>query len=88
MIHFKGTGSLTASDLPDLSALPSLTSSDESDAWRSGSLKFEDVERELYEEALERANNNVSAAARMIGLSRGKLRRRLEALSMSQDLAE
>lgn len=87
VIHFKGSGPLTASDLPDLSASPSLTS-DESDDWRSGSLKFEDVERELYEEALERANKNVSAAARMIGLSRGKLRRRLEALGMSQDLPE
>ena len=87
VIHFKGAGSLTASDLPELSALPSLAS-EESDDWRSGSLKFEDVEKELYEEALERANNNVSAAARMLGLSRGKLRRRLEALNMSQDLPE
>ena len=87
VIHFKGEGSLTLADLPDLSAAPP-PESESTEDWRSGSLKFEDVERELYEEALARTGNNVSAAARIIGLSRGKLRRRLECLNMSEDLSE
>lgn len=87
VIHFKGHGPITATDLPDLSAAPNLNR-EAQDNWRSGSLKFEDVERELYIEALERTNNNVSSAARMLGLSRGKLRRRLESLHISQDLAD
>ena len=45
-------------------------------------LKLEDVERRLYQEALSRTNNNVSAAARLLGLSRGKLRRRLSDLKI------
>lgn len=88
VIHFKGKGSITAKDLPDLTSAPLLDKNDSDDDWRSGSLKFEDVERELYEEALARSNNNVSSAARMLGLSRGKLRRRLEVLNIGQDAAE
>jgi two-component system NtrC family response regulator len=48
----------------------------------TSSLKFEDVERNLYQEALNRTDSNVSAAARILGLSRGKLRRRLSALNL------
>jgi DNA-binding NtrC family response regulator len=86
VIHFRKGGMIEAEDLPKLSGSP-IAAEDASD-WRSGSLKFTDVEKELYEEALSRTNSNVSAAARMLGLSRGKLRRRLEALNMTQDLAE
>jgi DNA-binding NtrC family response regulator len=49
------------------------------------SIRFEEVERRLYEEALSRTGSNVSAAARLLGLSRGKLRRRLGALGIRHD---
>ncbi len=86
VIHFRKSGMIEAEDLPALSGSP--VSDQEEPDWRSGSLKFTDVEKELYEEAMSRTNDNVSAAARMLGLSRGKLRRRLEALNMNQGLAE
>lgn len=85
VIHFKGSGLIETRDLPPLS--PAECSGANTD-WRSGSLKFTDVEKELYEEAMNRTHNNVSAAARVLGLSRGKLRRRLEALNINRDLAE
>ncbi|MBN2300969.1 MAG: helix-turn-helix domain-containing protein, partial [Lentisphaerae bacterium] len=45
----------------------------------------EDVEKRLYVEALARTENNVSAAARLLGLSRGKLRRRLATLGIQSN---
>jgi two-component system response regulator AtoC len=45
-------------------------------------LSMEKVERQLYTEALSRTGHNVSAAARILGVSRGKLRRRLAALDI------
>ena len=48
----------------------------------SNNLNMENVERQLYTQALSRTGSNVSAAARILGVSRGKLRRRLAALGM------
>jgi two-component system response regulator AtoC len=48
-------------------------------------LNMETVERGLYTEALSRTGNNISAAARLLGISRGKLRHRLSALGMQDD---
>ena len=54
----------------------------DTEGWPMETLRFEDVERRLYQEALNRTNSNVSAAARLLGLSRGKLRRRLGDLNI------
>ena len=84
IIHCRHSGMLGRSDLPDLQ--PSTAAGSESpssEAWKDGSLKFEDVERQLYEEALRRTDKNVSAAARLLGISRGKLRRRLGAFGLT-----
>lgn len=88
VIHFKGRGKITAAHLPPLSGPdPAGTGTSQQD-WRKGSMKIQDVERDLYEEALNRTGSNISAAARLLGLSRGKLRRRLEALNIGQALSE
>ena len=50
-----------------------------------GDLNMETVERRLYLEALSRTEGNVSAAARVLGISRGKLRRRLSALGIEDN---
>lgn len=80
VIHCKHEGQLKKEDLPPLTSAVSVTT--ERQGWPAGSLKFHDVERQLYEEALNRAGNNISAASRLLGLSRGKFRRRLEALNI------
>ncbi len=43
-----------------------------------GAIDLEGLEKELIEEALKRTHNNVSQAARLLGLSRATLRYRLE----------
>lgn len=53
----------------------------ELESWPGDTLNFREVERRVYEEALRRTDNNISAAARLLGLSRGKLRRRLAVLN-------
>ena len=81
VIRCKHPGLLVKEDIAPL--MPgTATKPDSAPTWPAGSLKFEDVERNLYQEALNRADSNVSAAARLLGLSRGKLRRRLTALKI------
>ena len=82
IIRCKHPGLLTRDDLPPLS--PG-TAADETRSWPMDTLKLEDVEHRLYQEALNRTGRNVSAAARLLGLSRGKLRRRLAALGIQAD---
>jgi DNA-binding protein Fis len=41
-------------------------------------MKLEDVERTLLLRALERSGNNLTRAARLLGMGRGALRYRLE----------
>lgn len=75
---------LGAADLPEF-VNPGTTRDNSSKASvkpRFESLNFADVERALYREALHRADANVSAAARLLAISRGKLRRRLSALKI------
>jgi Fis family transcriptional regulator len=43
---------------------------------------LDEVERPLIETVLESANNNQTVAARMLGMSRGTLRKKLKALNM------
>jgi DNA-binding NtrC family response regulator len=50
--------------------------------WPLDTVVFEQVEALLYTEVLRRSRGNVSKAARLLGVSRGKLRRRLGALGM------
>lgn len=82
IIHCKHSGKLNKEDLPEFITTPAGDSGLQT--WPIQTIKFVDVERRLYQEALSRAGNNVSAAARLLGLSRGKLRRRLEALDIPQ----
>jgi transcriptional regulator with PAS, ATPase and Fis domain len=85
VIHCKHPGMLRRDDLAGLTT--PIPGPDASGAWPIPTLKFEEVERQLYEEALRRTQSNVSAAARLLGLSRGKLRRRLGALKMDPEEA-
>ena len=85
VIHCKHDGKLTRTDLT-LRFAPAEKSIDDG-AWPLASIRFEDVERRLYEEALNRTDTNVSASARLLGISRGKLRRRLSALGIDPDEA-
>ncbi|MBW1927225.1 MAG: hypothetical protein JRI35_08560 [Deltaproteobacteria bacterium] len=52
------------------------------DAWRlpAGGLSLEALERDLIRQALEMTDNNQSAAARLLGLTRSKLRTRVKQL--------
>ena len=80
---YRHTGMLRKEDLPPLQ--PSLSAAAQAfPIPPSGSLRFEDVERNLYLEALSRTHQNVSAAARVLGLSRGKLRRRMAVLKIEE----
>jgi len=85
IIHCGHSGVLKKQDLPQHLGDGRHETEPSSEDWRMGSLKFEDVERRLYEEALERTGNNVSAAARLLGISRGKLRRRLGAVGIGAE---
>lgn len=88
VIHCKHSGPLVRADLPELllTARGDASSANTDDGdWPIDTVRFEDVEQRLYKEALSRSGNNVSAAARLLGLSRGKLRRRLEALHIEAD---
>ncbi len=84
VIHCRHDGALTSADLPVLSG-SSAPSSPPSSSWPMESVRFEDAEKTLYREALSRTDNNVSAAARLLGLSRGKLRRRMSDLGISAE---
>jgi DNA-binding NtrC family response regulator len=52
------------------------------EAWNlpSGGLALETLERNLIRQALEMTGNNQSAAARLLGLTRSKLRTRVKQL--------
>lgn len=80
VIRCKHSGMLLRKDLPEQIGGTQTVVVSEKNNWPMETLKLEDVERRLYQEALTRTNNNVSAAARLLGLSRGKLRRRLSDL--------
>ena len=45
---------------------------------------LDEVERALIETVLENANNNQSVAARMLGMSRGTLRKKLQSFKPTQ----
>jgi DNA-binding NtrC family response regulator len=86
VIHCRHSGLLTPSDLPSIfgqapAALPAPAPA-KPQSWPLDTLRFEEVEKALYAEALTRADRNVSAAARILGLSRGRLRRRMSDLHM------
>jgi DNA-binding NtrC family response regulator len=87
IIHCKHSGPLTAADFSRTALTEARPDAGSRDAPTSGwpleTLRVQDVERRLYTEALARADHNVSAAAKLIGLSRGKLRRRLSALGIA-----
>ncbi len=83
IIHIKHPGKIEPRDLPKMGLLKAANGlKDSSTPFNPTSLKFSDVEKQLYEEALNRSERNVSSASRLLGLSRSKLRRRLEALGI------
>jgi len=85
VIHCRHDGMIQPDDLPDHLTSGGSTESTESPsdaAWPIQTIKFEEVERLLYTEALNRTDENVTAAARLLGISRGKLRRRMSMLGM------
>ncbi len=89
MIHCEHDGLLHSDDFPatcrsrhiGLVAVPGGAGLNEAD-WPLDTLNFKDVEKRLYRAALKRAGDNVSAAARLLGLDRSRLRRRLQALGV------
>lgn len=76
VIHCRHEGVLTVGDLPEIVSGAKVSSS--SDHWPPESLNLKEMNESLFREALRRTNNNVSASARLLGISRGKLRRSLE----------
>ncbi len=52
-------------------------------AWPLDTFDFQEVEKRLYKAALARSDGNISAAARLLGLDRSRLRRRLKALAIA-----
>lgn len=83
VIHYKHTGTIRREDLPERMLGGNADApAPSSENWPIDTLNFLDVERMLYSEALNRTEQNVTASARLLGISRGKLRRRLAALDM------
>lgn len=82
VIHLKHPGNITSNDL--YPRLPTHPKKEIKESWPEDILRFDEVERRLYIEALKRTNGNVSQAARLLGLSRGKLRRRIAHLGIKQ----
>jgi len=80
IIRCKHSGLLNKSDLPYLG--PAAPAPVEPTQWPLDTVRFQDVERRLYEEALRRSQGNVSSAARLLGIDRSKVRRRLRALNL------
>jgi DNA-binding NtrC family response regulator len=87
IIRCRHSGTLRKEDLP-LHSLGAPAARAAPGEWPMPSIRFVDVERRLYEEALGRTGRNVSAAARLLGVSRGKLRRRLGALGIRHEDAQ
>jgi DNA-binding NtrC family response regulator len=82
LIRCRHAGTLSRDDLPLPSASALAAPAVPPNAWPLETVRFQDVERMLYQEVLNRSDQNVSAAARVLGLSRGKLRRRLASLGI------
>ncbi len=76
------TSELRPEHLPALEAPSHVPAAATAAADGKSDLNMESVERGLYAEALSRTGSNISAAARLLGISRGKLRHRLAALDM------
>jgi len=85
VIRCRHSGLLRKEDLREQPAIARDESQSPQNSWPMDTLRLEEVERKLYIEALSRTNNNVSAAARLLGLSRGKLRRRLATMNITAD---
>ena len=86
VIRCRHSGLLLSTDLPDPAGGSKTAEAPPQYAeWPLESIRVDDVEKRLYLEALSRTGNNVSAAARLLGLSRGKLRRRLATLNIEVD---
>lgn len=85
VIRCRHSGLLRKEDLTEQPALIETESPMPQSGWPMETMRLEEVERRLYVEALDRTNNNVSAAARLLGLSRGKLRRRLASMNIAAD---
>ena len=74
---------LTAADFPpDMAQLDRAAPAMAPDAL-ADDMKLEDVERTLLLRALERSGNNLTRAARLLGMGRGALRYRLEKYGIS-----
>jgi len=85
VIRCRHNGLLTRQDtaIPEDDPSTPAAGTDKAMAWPTESIRLTDVEKQLYIEALKRSAQNVSAAARLVGLSRSKLRRRMEALGIA-----
>ena len=79
------TSELRPEHLPPLEGPAISPSAQAAPVASDSTLNMETVERGLYVEALSRTGDNISAAARLLGISRGKLRHRLAALGMQND---
>lgn len=68
---------ITAADFPVQSSQPTVVTSISAAGGLDG-MKLEEVERTMLLRALERSGNNLTRAARLLGMGRGALRYRLE----------
>jgi len=75
---------LTAADFPQVpGSTPSQAPHSDADNLGADGMTLEDVERTLLLRAIERAGNNLTQAARLLGMGRGALRYRLEKYGIS-----
>jgi len=87
IMHCRHQGKLNTEDFAfRLRSMPSaaadLPETGDKNDWPLDTLRLDEVERRLYMEALIRTKCNVSAAAKEVGLTRSKFRRRLADLGI------
>src|SRR5262249_15611410 len=73
-----------AAPLPDRAPAPAATLQGAAGALPADGVKLEAIERDLIRQAMARANNNKSEAARLLGLARGQLYSRLKRYGLTR----
>ncbi|NNE99134.1 MAG: sigma-54-dependent Fis family transcriptional regulator [Pyrinomonadaceae bacterium] len=77
---------ITLEDLPpEMKSQPAAVSSDELFKLPPNGVDFEDVERSLITQAMERTNNNITKSAKLLGLTFRTLQYRLEKYGIKKD---
>ena len=83
--YYHGTAAITPETLRFLAAAPgTIPAGEQQFALPEEGINLEDMEREIVRQSLRRAHNNQTAAAKLLGLSRGKFRSLLKQLKETE----